>query len=287
MCINHEGVHWHEQGQASFTGDALALYHALDAAILKLASQWQPQACQFGTFISAQDLQKMDYLHSFPQHATFALTLAQDDENLRNFSRNEQFNPDGTIKLTHLAPAAALLTPAACYHIYIHLQNSQLSRAGYFTTANQCFRRESHYKPLERQWGFRMREVVCVGSSDDVAAFLQAARQSTEQWINALDLPIQWETATDPFFDPANSTKHLLQKIQPNKTEMIFDNRLAIGSLNAHRNYFGEIFNIQVMEAPAHSACLAFGIERWMAAVLQTFGINSKKWPLMLRQELV
>jgi hypothetical protein len=71
-----------------------------------------------------------------------------------------------------------------------------------------------------------------------------------------------------------------MQRLQPNKQELVFDQRLAIGSANNHRNYFGEAFDIRVNGELAHSACVAFGVERWVAAILDQFGPHCGDWPL-------
>jgi hypothetical protein len=72
-----------------------------------------------------------------------------------------------------------------------------------------------------------------------------------------------------------------MQKLDPVKTEMVFENRLAIGSVNFHRNYFGEAFDIQCGGEAAFSGCVAFGVERWIAAWLSTFGPQSGDWPAL------
>jgi hypothetical protein len=73
-----------------------------------------------------------------------------------------------------------------------------------------------------------------------------------------------------------------MQKLEPVKTEMVFQNRLAIGSVNFHRNYFGEAFEIRRAGAEAFSGCVAFGIERWIAAIVRQFGQNAGDWPALV-----
>jgi hypothetical protein len=61
---------------------------------------------------------------------------------------------------------------------------------------------------------------------------------------------------------------------------MVFREGLAIGSVNFHRNYFGEAFGISREGKEAFSGCVAFGIERWIYAWLTRFGPRAKDWPL-------
>ncbi len=63
---------------------------------------------------------------------------------------------------------------------------------------------------------------------------------------------------------------------------MVFDQRLAVGSVNLHRNYFGEAFEISRNGISACSACVAFGLERWIAAILDHFGEKPEQWPVDL-----
>jgi hypothetical protein len=44
-------------------------------------------------------------------------------------------------------------------------------------------------------------------------------------------------------------------------------NGLAIASVNRHGTFFGERFHISDESgAPVHTACIAFGLDRWAAA---------------------
>lgn len=267
-------------GQTALSGDWLEAYHRIDAAFLALARRLNAAEYQFPSFIHASELRKMDYLHSFPQHATFPQVLRQSDDNLQQFRGGELINADDEIQLTAMAPPKAILTPAACYHFYINFQRQNFAKTRLFTTRNNCFRHEKEYVPLERQWSFTMREIVCIGGEDEVQAYVQETTLRLSGLFARLNMDIQWQAAQDPFFDPGNNPKHLLQKLHPNKHEMVFDNRLAVGSANYHRSYFGEIFNIKYSNTYAHSACIAFGIERWLAAFAARFGDNPPAWPL-------
>ena len=283
MCdtdnLHHPDLQWDSSGQSGLSGDLLELFGALDRTLVKLASAHMPKEHFFPALIPIRELKKVDYLHSFPQHASFPVHMEPDHENLQAF--RGQAVVDDVVQLTQLSPVKEILTPAACYHCYIHYQAKMLDAPLYLTTKCRCFRHEQYYKPLERQWNFSMREIVCIGAMNEIQAFISTIREKTEALIEAMGLPVSWESATDAFFDPANNPKYLMQKLQPNKTEMIFDGRLAIGSINLHRNYFGESFSIKRHDEHAHSACIAFGLERWVAAILHHFGPARSDWPLI------
>jgi len=281
MCnseaLSHPDLRWDSSGQSGMSGDLLSLFRALDRTVVDLASSYTAKEHFFPALIPISELKKVDYLHSFPQHASFPVHMDTNNENLEQFRKKTVV--DDIVQLSELSPVKEVLTPAACYHCYIHYQSQSLQAPLYLTTKCRCFRHEEYYQPLERQWNFSMREIVCIGAMDEIQAFVGAMRDRVDSFVQSLSLPIAWETATDAFFDPTNNPKYLMQKIQPNKTEMMFDKRLAIGSINLHRNYFGESFAITRDDEPAHSACVAFGLERWVAAILHHFGSDRSNWP--------
>jgi hypothetical protein len=67
--------------------------------------------------------------------------------------------------------------------------------------------------------------------------------------------------------------------VQPTKHEATYGGDLAIASLNLHHDHFGTAFGITRDGGPAHSACLAFGIERWLFAITQRHGTDPQSWP--------
>ena len=147
------------------------------------------------------------------------------------------------------------------------------------STHATCHRHEEYYEPLQRQWNFGMREIVCIGTADEVKEFLESYEAKVNDLVSAAGIDIDWEDATDPFFNPSKNPKYLAQKLDPVKKEMIYEGKLAIGSTNFHRNYFGEAFNITAGGEDAFSGCVAFGLERWMYAILKQFGTSPESWP--------
>ena len=275
------GYCWLENGQSAFSGPLLELYRRLDGLFLSWAQDWSAEEYLFPPFLPARVLAAVDYFRSFPHLATFPVTLDPSEENVDAFVRGEVPDADGRVPLTALAPVEDVLTPAACYHFYATFRGQTLARPLYVTTRATCFRREAYYAPLARQWSFSMREIVCLGSADEVKAFLETSRRKLEASLETLGLPVSWEVATDPFFKPQQNPKHLAQRLDPVKTEMVFGGSLAIGSLNFHRNTFGEAFEIRREAKEAFSGCAAFGVERWMRAFLARFGPEPSGWPAL------
>ncbi len=274
-----ETYQWYDNGLSVIGGDLLKLYQDIDQCFVRWATTaYGAEEYLFPTFIKAEELGKISYFHSFPHLATFPICLSQREENLRRFIEGEPLSLAGEIQLTDTDPIQEILTPASCYHIYVYLQGRDFAAPTYLTTLNNCFRRESYYRPLQRQWNFHMREIVCLGSQKTVETFLTQARDRLTQFCQTLGLPMEWATATDPFFQPDRNPKYVAQIVTPTKMEMLF-NDLSIGSTNFHRDYFGTNFHISLNGEPIHSACVAFGLERWLYAFLELFGKHKEDWP--------
>ncbi len=273
-----------EHGQVGYSGYLLALSRRLDALFTSWAEQWEAVEWAFPPFISLAELGRIDYLTAFPHLAMFPVALAKDEAQLAAFAQSHHGGP-GRAVLPETQPVQQILTPAACYHVYIRYQGQEYDAPQFITTRNTCFRSEVEFTPLERQSGFSMREIVCIGSEEEVQGFLETQQARLAALARGLELRTDFQGATDPFFQPARNPKALVQRLAPSKTELVFDGRLAVGSLNFHRNYFGEAYGLTRGGKPLFSGCVAFGIERWMAMVLAQFGHDSRDWPALLRTE--
>jgi seryl-tRNA synthetase len=276
------GLSSRDDGHAVLSGPLLAASRRLDALFLKWAARWNAEEWRFPAVLPASQLDRLDYFRSFPHLVTFPVVLDDAPDNLERLASGPALGDDGAVRLPATAPVRDVLTPAACYHFYVELAGARLDRARYLTTVASCFRREKFYRPLFRQWNFTMREVVCIGTLEEVASFLSSFRELLTRYFTAAQLPVAWEEAADPFFGGAANPKFIAQMVDPVKTEMVFSGELAIGSINSHRSFFGETFGINRGDSPAFSGCVAFGLERWLYALLVRFGPDPQQWPAAL-----
>ena len=276
-ALRRLGLCWHPSGQAGLRGPLLALADRCDRAFVSLAAIWGADEERHPASLPARRLQRVDYLSSFPHQATFAARL--DPASLTEFRAEEVSGDRGEVTPGRLAPVSEVLTPAACYHLYSSREGESFDRPCYLTTRNTCYRQESRYEPLRRLWSFTMREIVCLGTQAETAAFLQRARAAVDELLSLIDLPAEWLNATDPFFQPRSNPKYLLQRVQPAKYEATYGGDLAIASMNLHHDHFGTAFGLARDGEPAHSACMAFGLERWLFAITDMYGIDPASWP--------
>ena len=58
-------------------------------------------------------------------------------------------------------------------------------------------------------------------------------------------------------------------------------------SFNYHREHFGTTWDIRdVAGVPAHTGCVAFGIDRLAVAIFHSHGTELAKWPTSVRDVL-
>jgi hypothetical protein len=273
------GLRWHEDGQADIGGPLLALFRQLDARFASWARAMGGEERRFAPLIAARDLERAGWIESFPQLATFAVTLDPDPIALRRFKDSARCDEHGRLALSGAQAPAALLAPAACHAVYVALAGQELSAPRVITTLATCWRREAEHVPLQRQWSFSMREIVVLGTCEEARESLLRCERFVVELARELDLPVALVQATDPFFSPMSSPGWIMQRLEPVKRELAFEGRLAIASLNVHHAFFGEAFGISRDGMPAFSACAAFGLERWLHAIVTRHGVDPSGWP--------
>jgi seryl-tRNA synthetase len=226
----------------------------------------------FPPLMRVEDLERFDYFRNFPQLPLLAAPVRE--EHLHEISQRGVGG--GGKAVAQLDEAGWALPSAACYNIYLHLAGTALDGPRYVTTVATCFRNEQRYDDLRRLRGFTMREIVCVGTRDEVQAHLVAFKKRILGFAERLGLMLEVEAGTDPFYQPQQG-RSLLQQLFPQKEELVHvDSQgkpLAIASLNFHRNFFGERCGIRTADGQlAFTGCVAFGLERWLHALLDRFG---------------
>jgi hypothetical protein len=272
--ITSPDLHWSGDGYAAICGALLAWSQELDRQFLAWAKELGAKEHRFPSLIAIESLAPIAYLGSFPHLATFASCGMRDDVALRSIAAEA-----GDVRQDLLDAPKHLLTPAACYHFYHRLAGTGIDSPLFLTTKCQCHRREDHYLPLQRQWCFEMRELVCIGDAATIDRFTRDCAERVDTLLQELGIEAGWKTATDPFFDPAADPKALAQMLEPTKLELCLSGGLAIASSNRHRSFFGECYDIRLKGKPAESACVAFGLERWLFAMLETHGADAGLWP--------
>jgi seryl-tRNA synthetase len=279
-------------GLVGLRGATLRLRRGLDRELQSLCAAAADEEWQLPPALPLQTLVRADYFASFPQWLTTAAHLTDDADRLLALA-SASADDAGTAVAAAAAPPAAALQPALCYHIYAAYADSALSADVCIACGGTCWRHErERHAPLERGWAFTMREVVNLGDAHGVAARLAAQRAAAVAFARRLGLRAEIDVAEDPFFAPGARGRALIQRLRTLKHELLLplgDGRnVAAASFNHHEQFFGDAFAIRNADgSAATSGCTAFGVERWLLAVLVEHGARPEHWPVPGSDETV
>jgi seryl-tRNA synthetase len=269
------------------------LFEQVVDGLTALISRYRPsdaEVFKFPPVTSRAQVEKSGYLKSFPHLLGCVSCLYGTESEIRAVVESAGSGKDwaGALGATDL-----VLAPAACYPIYPMVASRGPVPAGglRFDVACDCFRHESTHE-LGRFQSFRMREYVCVGSPDDVVDFRERWKIRAVELANRLALPHQTTAASDPFFGRAGKLMAVSQVEQELKFELLIpinspENPTACMSFNYHQGHFGETWGIETASnGLAHTACVAFGMDRLALAMFATHGVDLNKWPRSVRESL-
>ena len=254
------------------------------AALITRHREPDTEVMRFPPVMSRAQLEKSGYLKSFPNLLGCVCGLHGTEAEIN--AAVSRFDAGGEWT-NSLSPADLVLSPAACYPVYpIAASRGPVPANGWrFDVAADCFRREPS-RHLDRLQSFRMREYVCIGSPDQTSAFRERWMKRAQDIAGDLGLTFTVDYASDPFFGRVGQMKAVSQKQQALKFELLVPLRsdeekpTACMSFNYHLDHFGVAWGIQDADgAPAHTACVAFGMDRLAVAMFQTHGKNVARWP--------
>lgn len=173
-----------------------------------------------------------------------------------------------------LSPTGWCLSPAVCYHAYAALEGSIIHGGLRLAARGHCFRNEAadELQPGRRQIEFQMRELVLIGDKEWIEQELANVQTEINGLASGFGMSGSWEVASDPFFLPRARGKAQMQRLLETKREYCLPDGLAIASINRHGPFFGERFHLSLSNGQAaHSACVAFGLERWATHATNPF----------------
>ncbi|MFO1319484.1 MAG: aminoacyl--tRNA ligase-related protein [Burkholderiales bacterium] len=251
-------------GLATLDHDQIRAIRRFDQIVLGRADARGCRETAYPALTPVADLERIDYFRNFPH---LGLGVAAIDPACVASVPLETEGDVRRVPADALQCAHHFLPSAACYPVYSTLRDRQLRTAHRVCVLQRCFRNETHYEGLVRLRGFTMRELVVVGTRDDVLDFVGTEKRWIGRLALALGLDLEVRAASDPFFDPGG-TRAKMQQLFPVKEEFVFEGDVAVSSVNSHRNFFGERWNIRVADGTcAFSGCVAFGLERWLHAL--------------------
>ncbi|MET9326914.1 amino acid--[acyl-carrier-protein] ligase [Tsukamurella sp. NPDC003166] len=280
-----DGVYGHG---AAFT-ELTSAIDALIAAAVREVHGGAATVLSFPPVMPREVLDRTDYIASFPQLAGAVSTYTGGDAEHRLLLAGRAAGHDWG---GHFRASDVALVPSACHCVYPTLTGELPRDGAWIDVSGHCYRREPSIDPARMQ-SFRMREIVRVGSDRAAVAHRDTWAARAADLLAELDLRVQRAPATDPFFGRGGRMLAAGQSADNLKTELLVPlygddlPGVAVASSNYHRDHFGVNFYITTADgAPAHSACVGFGIERIALALLAAHGLDRRSWPNAVNAQL-
>jgi len=250
----------------------------------------EAEVMRFPPVMSRKQLEKSGYLKSFPNLLGCVCALHGSESSIRAAADRHETGGDWT---EALSASDLVLSPAACYPVYpIAAARGPLPRGGLqFDIEADVFRHEPS-KSLDRLQSFRMREFVRIGSPQEIVEYRERWLARAPAIAADLSLPHTIDVASDPFFGRVGQVMAVSQRQQALKFEMLIPYHAhatptACMSFNYHRDHFGNVWNMNDDRgAPAHTSCVAFGIDRLVVALFANLGLDLDRWPAVTRRAL-
>jgi len=262
------------------------IYESVIDGLSGLVTRMRPggaETLRFPPVVPRALIEKSGYLKSFPHLLGCVCALSGDEPTILAAAARAA---SGQTWTDALAASDLVLAPAACYPAYaIAAKRGPLPKQGLiFDVACDCFRREPS-KDVDRFQSFRMREFVMIGSAAHVDAFRAQWLERAEPIAEALGLDHRIDAANDPFFGRGGVLAARTQLADQLKFELLIPVKDAGGptacmSFNAHRDHFGKTWDLRDADGEvAHSACVAFGMDRLAVALFAKHGLDAARWP--------
>jgi seryl-tRNA synthetase len=261
---------------------------ALDLLITSTMVDRPAEVLSFPPVLARWVFDKTDYLKSFPDLMGSVHTFRGTD---RQHAELISLAESGGDWPGCLVPAEVVLCSATCHPLYPLCSGTLPEGGRRFEVNGYCFRCEPSVDPTRMQ-AFRMHEYVYVGEPEVAQTHRDGGLERGLELLGKLGLDVEAIPANDPFFGRLGTMLAANQIDEALKMEIVTpvcstERPTAIMSANCHRDHFGVPFGItDASGGTAHSACVAFGVDRVTLALLKTHGLDPADWSRGVRDML-
>jgi len=281
-------------GHFILRGDAARVYRMVNELVrVKFGGHFEAEEEVYPGSILCSTLDRINHFTSFPEHVDFVSHLQSDVDVLSDFSADcAEGEWRASATSGRLNPPGFAITPSCCYHCYEAMEGWNLDGSGRsVTVVSEVHRYEGrNQQGLSRMRAFHVRDVVWVGHP----RYVIAAREEADRMI--VDLAKRWqldctfENANDMFFTDDYAIKASFQRQQQAKRELKLtipgeSRSIAVFSSNFHASTFCKAFDIKFGRRVGVSACIGFGLERWVYALFAQHGLDVGDWPDALKAD--
>jgi seryl-tRNA synthetase len=262
----------------------------LDQRLSAEAGARGAERLRFPPVLPRRQLESSGYLSSFPHLAGTVYSFDGDEREARDQAERAAAHEDWG---EHQEMTELTMMPAACYPVYPAIAaRGPLPPGGVFVDAGGAwvFRHEPSHDPARRQI-FHQHELVRIGEPERVLEWRDEWAQRGLDLLQSMGLAAELDVANDPFFGRRGRMLSANQRGERLKLELLVQiagpEPTALASFNHHREHFGSTYGIELADGGvAHTACLGFGHERIVLALLRTHGLDPGFWPQEVRAEL-
>jgi seryl-tRNA synthetase len=265
-----------------------AIVEAFDRFVTARGSDLGATAIRFPPLLGRRTYERTEHVRSFPHLIGSVHSFVGGDIEHAELLAAVESGEDWS---GHFTASDLVFTPAACYPLY-PLAAGTLDPDGLtYDVMSYCFRNEPSLDPARMQL-FRMHEFVRIASPDKALMFRDAWVERALAMLQELGLPARVVPASDPFFGRVGGMLAASQREQALKLEIVVpitseERPTACASSNYHQDHFGRTFGIRLPDGrDAHTACVAFGLERVALALVRVHGARPAAWPGSVRAVL-
>jgi seryl-tRNA synthetase len=260
-------------------------YQAVADGVASMVCSWSASLgatrLRFPPLLARGTFAHTNYLESFPDLMGSVHVFHGGDTEHKELLRRVESGGDWPALLD---PADVVVSSAACHAVYPTCTGTVPAEGRYFDVSGWCFRHEPSHQATRMQ-SFVMHEVVYVGGADGAWEHREAGLAHALGLLGELGLDMDAVAASDPFFGRVGTVLAAGQLDEQLKVEGVTAipgtaGTTAVMSANCHRDHFGRPFDIVTPDGEtAHSACVAFGVDRVTVALLAVHGFDPSSWP--------
>ncbi|MBJ8030418.1 aminoacyl--tRNA ligase-related protein [Bacillus cereus group sp. N21] len=257
----------------------LKLLEFFDQQFIEIARNAGATLRQYPVTLTNEIMEKCKYHTNFPQNIFAVFEIPH------NYQIIDSIRQEGNgFHAGHFQDSGRFLQPCVCYHCYSEWTNQQFTSPKIITAKGNCFRHEIQWRlnPL-RKLEFTMREIVFIGSEEQILDLRMEILDEVWNLFNDLNLNGKVVTASDPFFFYEDMDKVTYQKMANAKYELVAvtnGESSSIASFNYCDDTLCKSFDITNKYGEnLKSGCVAFGIDRWLQVFLNQYGKDDACWP--------
>lgn len=262
----------------------------LEAAISQMAAADGASRVKFPPVVPRLNLEENGYVAKFPHLAASIFGFHGSEADALQQGRLAAAHGDWS---EFQQRTDLMMLPAACYPVYPAVAaGGPLGPGGAFIDmeGTWVFRHEPSLDPARRQI-FRQHELVRIGTPEDVVEWRLGWTRRGVELFSEIGLDGKLEVASDPFFGRQGA----LLAANQNDEELKFELNVPIAgpeptacaSFNYHLDQFAGIYGLEFADgSPVHTACVGFGQDRIVLALLKQHGLDPDRWPAPVRARL-